>query len=99
MTNNYYDIIIIGSGMAGLFSAYNIQKISPDTSFLPADPNFSNDLNEAALAGNIRDNSSTNFSTVELIFSLLIDEVISNTLPPSTINCLSISNNLIIGKK
>ena len=34
MTTNYYDIIIIGSGMAGLFSAYNIQKISSDTSFL-----------------------------------------------------------------
>ena len=34
MTTNDYDIIIIGSGMAGLFSAYNIKKISPDTSFL-----------------------------------------------------------------
>ena len=34
MTTNYYDIIIIGSGMAGLFSAYNIKKISPNTSFL-----------------------------------------------------------------
>ena len=34
MTTNYYDIIIIGSGMAGLFSAYNIQKISSNTSFL-----------------------------------------------------------------
>ena len=28
------DIIIIGSGMAGLYSAYNIKNISPDTSFL-----------------------------------------------------------------
>ena len=34
MTTNYYDIIIIGSGMAGLFAAYNIQKKSPNTSFL-----------------------------------------------------------------
>jgi len=34
MSINYYDIIIIGSGMAGLFSAYNIKKISPQTSFL-----------------------------------------------------------------
>jgi hypothetical protein len=34
MTTNYYDIIIIGSGMAGLYSAYNIKKISPNTSFL-----------------------------------------------------------------
>ena len=30
----YYDIIIIGSGMSGLYSAYNIKKISPKTSFL-----------------------------------------------------------------
>jgi hypothetical protein len=34
MTINYYDIIIIGSGMAGLFSAYNIKNTSPNTSFL-----------------------------------------------------------------
>ena len=34
MSNKYYDIIIIGSGMSGLYSAYNIQKMSPDTSFL-----------------------------------------------------------------
>ena len=36
MTKNipYYDIIIIGSGMSGLYSAYNIQKTSPNTSFL-----------------------------------------------------------------
>jgi hypothetical protein len=36
MTTNtpYFDIIIIGSGMSGLYSAYNIQKINPDTSFL-----------------------------------------------------------------
>ena len=26
MTENYYDIIIIGSGMSGLFSAYNIKN-------------------------------------------------------------------------
>jgi hypothetical protein len=31
---NYFDIIIIGSGMSGLYSAYNIKKYSPDTSFL-----------------------------------------------------------------
>jgi cation diffusion facilitator CzcD-associated flavoprotein CzcO len=34
MTIPYYDIIIIGSGMSGLYSAYQIQKISPKTSFL-----------------------------------------------------------------
>ena len=34
MNSNYYDIIIIGTGMAGLYSAYNIKKMSPDTSFL-----------------------------------------------------------------
>ena len=34
MNPNYYDIIIIGSGLAGLFSAYNIKNTSHDTSFL-----------------------------------------------------------------
>ena len=31
---NHYDIIIVGSGMAGLYSAYKIQKLYPSTSFL-----------------------------------------------------------------
>lgn len=31
---NYYDIIIIGAGIAGLYSAYNIQQMSPKTSFM-----------------------------------------------------------------
>lgn len=30
----YYDIIIIGSGMSGLYSAYKIKEFSPKTSFL-----------------------------------------------------------------
>ena len=34
MSNKYVDIIIIGSGMAGLYSAYNIKQTSPNTSFL-----------------------------------------------------------------
>ena len=34
MSIKYVDIIIIGSGMAGLYSAYNIKKTSPNTSFL-----------------------------------------------------------------
>ena len=34
MSYKYYDIIIIGSGVSGLYSAYNIKKNSPDTSFL-----------------------------------------------------------------
>ena len=29
-----YDIIIVGSGMAGLYTAFTIQKMSPNTSFL-----------------------------------------------------------------
>jgi flavin-dependent dehydrogenase len=29
-----YDIIIIGSGISGLYAAYNIKKTSPGTSFL-----------------------------------------------------------------
>jgi rRNA-processing protein FCF1 len=31
---NYYDIIIVGSGVAGLYSAYNILNINPKTSLL-----------------------------------------------------------------
>ena len=31
---NYFDIIIIGSGMSGLYSGYNIKKYSPKTTFL-----------------------------------------------------------------
>jgi hypothetical protein len=34
MNNKYYDIIIVGSGIAGLYSAYNIKKTSPQTKFL-----------------------------------------------------------------
>ena len=34
MSNKYYDVIIVGSGMAGLYAAYNITKISPTTTFL-----------------------------------------------------------------
>jgi hypothetical protein len=32
--NKYYDIVIVGSGMSGLYSAYNIKKMSPNTSFI-----------------------------------------------------------------
>ena len=31
---NSYDIIIIGSGIAGLYSAYTIQRLAPNKSFL-----------------------------------------------------------------
>jgi hypothetical protein len=34
MSQKYYDIIIIGSGIAGLYAAYNIEKMSPSTSFI-----------------------------------------------------------------
>ena len=34
MSSRYYDIIIIGSGMSELYSAYNIKNTSPNTSFL-----------------------------------------------------------------
>ena len=33
-TTKKYDVIIIGSGIAGLYSAYNIKKIAPELSFL-----------------------------------------------------------------
>jgi len=29
LQKNYYDIIIVGSGIAGLYSAYNILKMKP----------------------------------------------------------------------
>jgi hypothetical protein len=34
-----YDIIIVGAGISGLYSAYNIQKISPKTSFVILESN------------------------------------------------------------
>jgi hypothetical protein len=34
MNNKQYDIIIIGSGMSGLYSAYNIKKMEPNCHFL-----------------------------------------------------------------
>jgi len=34
MSSKFYDIVIIGSGIAGLYSAYNIKKVSPQTSFV-----------------------------------------------------------------
>lgn len=38
-TSKYVDSIIIGSGMAGLYSAYNIKNLSPKTSFLILEKN------------------------------------------------------------
>ena len=34
MSNKCYDIIIIGSGIAGLYSAYNIRQLAPNKSLL-----------------------------------------------------------------
>ena len=34
MSKKCYDIIIIGSGIAGLYSAYNIRQLAPNTSLL-----------------------------------------------------------------
>jgi len=41
MTNkiNSYDIIIIGAGIAGLYTAYNIKKLTPEKSFLILEKN------------------------------------------------------------
>ena len=34
MNKTHFDIIIIGSGIAGLYSAYNIQQLAPNKTFL-----------------------------------------------------------------
>lgn len=34
MNYKNYDVVIIGSGIAGLYSAYNLQKMNPDLSFI-----------------------------------------------------------------
>jgi monoamine oxidase len=39
MDKYYYDVIIIGSGMAGLYSAVKIKKMCPDMSFLVIEKN------------------------------------------------------------
>ena len=39
MTTKHYDIIIVGSGLAGLYSAYNIKKMSPKTNLLVLESN------------------------------------------------------------
>jgi len=39
MNTKYYDIVIIGSGIAGLYSAYQITKDSPSTSFVVLEKN------------------------------------------------------------
>ena len=39
MTTKHYDIIIVGAGLAGLYSAYNIKKMSPKTNLLVLESN------------------------------------------------------------
>ena len=39
MSLHKYDIIIIGGGISGLYTAYNIQKMSPETSFIILEQN------------------------------------------------------------
>jgi len=39
MTTNDYNIIIVGAGLAGLYSAYNIKKMSPKTNLLVLESN------------------------------------------------------------
>jgi hypothetical protein len=56
MSNKHYDIIIIGSGIAGLHSAYNIKKKSPNTSYLILEKN-----NKQSIGGRI--NSASFYGT------------------------------------
>jgi len=44
MTTKYYDIIIIGAGISGLYSAYNIKKIDPTKTFLILESNRKNSI-------------------------------------------------------
>lgn len=39
MNTKHYDIIIVGAGIAGLYSAYNIHKLSPKTTLLVLESN------------------------------------------------------------
>ena len=39
MKSNYYDIIIVGAGLAGLYSAYNIKQMLPKTKLLVLESN------------------------------------------------------------
>jgi len=59
MSNKHYDIIIIGSGIAGLYSAYNIKKKSPNTSYLILEKN-----NKQSIGGRI--NSASFYGTTVL---------------------------------
>jgi hypothetical protein len=44
MELNHYDIIIVGAGLSGLYSAYNIKKLSPKTKLLILESNKQSDL-------------------------------------------------------
>lgn len=50
--NKYYDIIIIGAGIAGLYSAYTIKKMSPNTKYLILEKN-----NKQSIGGRINTDS------------------------------------------
>jgi monoamine oxidase len=39
MNSNFYDIIIIGAGLSGLYSAYSIKKLDPSKKFLILESN------------------------------------------------------------
>jgi hypothetical protein len=39
MNSNFYDIIIVGAGLSGLYSAYNIKKMDPSKKFLILESN------------------------------------------------------------
>ena len=39
MTTKYYDIIIVGTGLSGLYSAYNIKKMFPKINLLVLESN------------------------------------------------------------
>jgi hypothetical protein len=83
MSNKHYDIIIIGSGIAGLYSAYNIKKKSPNTSYLVLEKN-----NKQSIGGRI---NSTSFYGTSVLSGAGIGRNDTNPLLKKLMKELNIS--------
>jgi hypothetical protein len=83
MSITHYDIIIIGSGIAGLYSAYNIKKKSPNTSYLILEKN-----NKQSIGGRI---NSTSFYGTSVLSGAGIGRNDTNPLLKKLMKELNIS--------